>query len=131
MTPGTDKTAGGRGGDGEGLCGLAMDASARVGLPAIMARDRPDCPVIQQNWCLWTMESALESSGRPTAVVGRRPSGKSRLKEVPFVTVPYSPLFPIFCLLNAPHRIHSPQKIPRDDRGKKSIWEISVYCAGK
>jgi hypothetical protein len=25
---------------------------AEVALPTIMARDRPDCPVIQQNWCL-------------------------------------------------------------------------------
>ena len=79
MNPATDETAGGRGGDGEGLCGLAMNASARVGLPAIMAQDRPDCPVIQQNWCLWMMESALESAGRPTAVAGHGPSGESRI----------------------------------------------------
>ena len=79
MTAATDETAGERGGDVEGLCGPAMNASARVGLPAIMARDRPGCPVIQQERWNRMLESWLGSSERLTVVVGQRLSGKSRL----------------------------------------------------
>jgi len=45
------------------LCMLspALKVSAEVGLGDIMARGRPDCPVIQQNRRLRMLKAALES----------------------------------------------------------------------
>jgi len=80
-TVATDKTAGGRGGDRARLSGQAMNACARGGLAAIMARDRPDCPVIQHKRQNTMLDSWLESSERPMAVVGDKPSRKSRLQR--------------------------------------------------
>ena len=54
------------------------NALAEVHSRGIMARERPDCPVIQQKRRNRMLGSWLESSERPTAVVGHSPSGKSR-----------------------------------------------------
>ena len=72
MAPATDETAGECGGEGEGLCGPAMNASARVGLPGVMARERPDGPVIQQERRNRMLQWRLESSQRSMVVVGER-----------------------------------------------------------
>jgi len=66
-------------GDGEGLCGSAMNACAKAGFDDIMGRRRPDPAAIERNKCLLKPKIVIESSERPTAVLGRRPSGKSRL----------------------------------------------------
>jgi len=80
MTTNTVETIGGRGGDGEGLCGSAMNASAGVGLGDIMARKRPDPRSIQQMRRLRMSGQAIGSSERPMAVVGQRLSRRSRMK---------------------------------------------------
>ena len=46
-----------------------------------MARDRPDCPVIQQERRNRKLVSQLESSERPTAFVSERLSRKSRIGD--------------------------------------------------
>jgi len=46
-----------------------------------MARKRPDLLAVEQKKHLLTSRSVIESSKRPTAVVGRRPSGESRLRQ--------------------------------------------------
>ena len=81
MTARSAKAAGEGERNGEGLRGSPMNASARVGLANIMARKRPEAPSIQQKRRLRMLESAIESSERPMAVVGWKPSGKSRLRR--------------------------------------------------
>jgi len=58
-----------------------MNASAQGVLGKIIARKRPDTPSIEQEKCLPILGSAVESSEEPTAVVGRRSSGKSRFMD--------------------------------------------------
>ena len=47
-------------------------------LGGIMAWQRQDTPSAEQRKCLLISRLAIDSSERPTAVVGRGPSGKSR-----------------------------------------------------
>jgi len=47
MTPAADEAAGGRGGKGNGLCGPAINASAKAGFDDIMARSRPNPGAIE------------------------------------------------------------------------------------
>ncbi len=77
MTPTKDATAGGRGGDGNGLRQSATEASTQAVSGTIMAGQRPDTARTEQRR-LPIPRSAIESSERPMAVVGRGPSGKSR-----------------------------------------------------
>ena len=80
MTARTVETAGEGGGDGDGLRGSPMNAPTQGVLGSIMAWQRPGTPSTEQKECLPIPPSAIESSERPMAVVGRRPSGKSRVK---------------------------------------------------
>jgi hypothetical protein len=48
----------------------------------IMARQRPDTPSAEQRIYLSILRSVIQSSERPTVVVGRRSSGKSRIFTV-------------------------------------------------
>jgi len=77
MPPTTDETAGGRGGDGDGLHGLAVKASVKADLGVIVGRKRSDMPSVEQRKRLSISRSVIDSSKRPTAVVGRKSSGKS------------------------------------------------------
>ena len=70
MTPTHDEIAGGRSDDGTGLLGSAMNTSTGVDSGRIMASERPVIPSIEQNEPLQTPQSAVESSGGPTAVLG-------------------------------------------------------------
>jgi len=81
MTAATDETPGGRGGDGEGLCESATDASAGIPLGDTVPRKRPDPLAMQQNSRLRTLGQAIESSERPTPVVDQRLSRKSRVRR--------------------------------------------------
>ena len=81
MTAVHDETAGRRGGDGTGLRGSATDAPTQGVLGSVMAWQRPGTPSTEQKECLRISPSAIGSSERPMAVVGRRPSGKSRLSS--------------------------------------------------
>jgi len=74
-------------GDGDGLRGSPMNAPKQGVLGCIMAWQRPDTPSAERRECLLISRSAIDSSERPTAVVGRRPSGKSRL-SLPFCGSP-------------------------------------------
>ena len=56
---------------GDGLPGSATNTSASVGLGGIISRDLPDSPAIRQNRRLRLLGPPLESSGRPTAVLGQ------------------------------------------------------------
>jgi len=81
MRPTHDETAGGHGEDGTGLLASVTDGRMQGLLGRIMARKRPDLPAVEQNKRLRVWRSAIESLGRPTAVGGRKPSGKSRLNS--------------------------------------------------
>ena len=81
MTRTMDETAGGRGGDGEGLCASATDASTQAGRGDSLAWKRPNDLAVEQKTRLPTSQSAIESSERPTAVAGRGLSEKSRFKR--------------------------------------------------
>ena len=81
MTAAYDEPAGGCGGDGTGLPASVTDGRVQGVLSRIMARKRPDLPAVEQKKRLLVSRSMVESSERPMAVVGRRPSGKSRLKD--------------------------------------------------
>ncbi len=50
-------------------------------LGGIMDWQRPHTPSPEQEECLLISRSAIDLSERPTAVVGRTPSGKSHLKK--------------------------------------------------
>ena len=83
MTAATDETVRGRRGDRERLCEPAMNAFAGVDFGGVMARERPDGPVIQQERRNRMLESGLESSEKPMVVVGERLSRKPRNKRIP------------------------------------------------
>ena len=68
--------------DGDGLRGSPINAPTQGVLGGIMAWQRPDTPSAEQKKCLLISRSAIDTSERATAVVGRRPSGKSRAKEL-------------------------------------------------
>ncbi len=59
----------------------AMNASTGAASGNMMARRRADIPSAEQKECLLISRSVIESSERPTAVVGWKLSGKSRVKE--------------------------------------------------
>jgi hypothetical protein len=59
-----------------------VNASASVGLGDIMAEDWPNTPVLRQKKRLRVLRSPLESSERPTAIVGQSSSEKSRFKSI-------------------------------------------------
>jgi len=80
MTARTVETTGGRGGDGDGLRGSAMNASAQAALGKTMARKRPNYLAEERKECLRTLRSVVKLSERPTKIVGRRLSGKSRIR---------------------------------------------------
>ncbi len=67
---------------GEGLRESPMNAPTQGILGDIIAWKRPDTPSTEHKECLLISRSAIESSERPTAVVGRRPSGKSRSQTI-------------------------------------------------
>ena len=69
-----------RGGDGDGLRGWAMNASTQSALGGMMGRERPAPPAAEHKKYLLISRSAIELSERSRPVVGRRPSGKSRVK---------------------------------------------------
>jgi hypothetical protein len=79
MTQTHEEIAGGRRGDGTGLLGSAMNASTQAALGCNMAWKRSYPAVIKQKECLPISRSTIDSSQRPTAVVGWKPSGKSRI----------------------------------------------------
>jgi len=69
--------------DQQGLVrGSAMNASAGADSGRIMAWQWPDTSSIKQNECLPISRSAIESSERPTAIVGQSLSGESRPEGV-------------------------------------------------
>ena len=72
------------GGDGDGLRGSTMNASAQTGLGGIMAGKRPDPPRQSRKgacWCLLMSPSVIESSER-LAVPARRDRPKA-IREIP------------------------------------------------
>ena len=77
MTASTVETAGEGRGDGDGLRGSQMNAPAQGVLGGIMAWQRVDARFAKQKECLLISRSAIYSSERPMAVVGRRPSGNT------------------------------------------------------
>jgi hypothetical protein len=83
MTARTVETSGRRGGDGGGLRGSAMNASTQAAWGKTMARKRPNDLADEQKRHLRTSRSVVKLSRRSTKVVGRRPSGKSRLRGHP------------------------------------------------
>ena len=83
MTATTVETAGERGGDGDGLRGSTMNASAQGVLGSIMAWKRPNCLADEQKGHLLTSRPVVGSSERPTKAVGWKPSGKSRPRWKP------------------------------------------------
>ena len=80
MMVGPDETTEGCGGNGTGLLGSAINASTQAALRSNMAWKRSYPAAIEQNKCLLISRTAIESSERPMAVVGQRPSGKSQHK---------------------------------------------------
>ena len=80
MTAGTIETARDGGGHGESLRGSPMNASAQGVLGEIMSPKRSNTPCAEQKTRLPISRSVINSSERPMAVVGQRPSGKSRIK---------------------------------------------------
>jgi len=81
MTPTTDETAGGSGGDGEGLCESTANGSLPADSPHKIIRSRPGAPCAEQKMGLPISRSVVESPEMPTTVAGRRPSGKSRIRS--------------------------------------------------
>ena len=77
-----DETAGGCGGDGTGLPEPRSTARSKGVSDGISPRTRVDTPSIEPVECSLISGIVIESSRRPTAVVGMRPSGKSRYKCV-------------------------------------------------
>jgi len=75
----TVETAGEGGGDADGLRGSPMSAPTQGVLGDIMAWQRSDTPSAEQKECLVVSRSAIDLPERLTAVVGWKPSGKSRL----------------------------------------------------
>ncbi|MDP7532799.1 MAG: hypothetical protein QGI88_03405, partial [SAR202 cluster bacterium] len=82
MMPSTVETAGEGGGDADGLRGSPMNALTQGVLGGIMAWERPDTRSAEQEERLRISRSTIDWSERPMVVVGRRPSGKSRLNSV-------------------------------------------------
>jgi len=80
MTASTVETAGEGGGNADGLRGSPMNAPTQGVLGGIIAWQRPDAPSAEHKECLLISRSAIDLSERPTAVVGRRRSGKSQLR---------------------------------------------------
>ncbi len=81
MTARAAKTVGEGESNGKGLRGLAINVLAEAHLPGIMARERPDCPAIQQKRQNRMLGSWLESSERPMVVSGQGLSRKSRFSS--------------------------------------------------
>ena len=77
MTVAHDGTAGGHGGDGDGLPVAAADARMKAVSGSITARRHPDAPLPGPGERLLISRIVIESSGRPRAVVGASLSGKS------------------------------------------------------
>ena len=63
----------------DGLRGSPMNAPTQGVLGGIMAWQLSDTPSAGQRKCLLISRSAIDLPERPTAVVGRTPSGKSQL----------------------------------------------------
>jgi len=82
-----DETAGGCGGSGTGLPEPRSNTRRKGVSDRIAPRKRVDTPSIEPIRCLLISGIVIESSRRPTAVVGMRPSGKSRLNapHVPII----------------------------------------------
>ena len=76
MTPTKDETAGGRGGNGDGLPGSTVDACVEGVLGSITARQGPDAPAGDPSKCSSVAWIVIESSKGPTVVVGARLYGK-------------------------------------------------------
>ena len=89
MTPTTEETVGGSGGDGDGLRESAQNASTQFVLGDIMAWKRSGPAVVEQRKCLPISRSVINSSERPMVPtyvgIGRRPSGtpKEPRSEIP------------------------------------------------
>lgn len=82
MTASTVETARDGGGGGESLRGLPVNTFAQGVSGEVMAQERSDTPSIERRKCWPISPSAIESSERPTAVVGHSPSWKSQLMAV-------------------------------------------------
>jgi hypothetical protein len=80
MTARVVKASGAREGNGEGLRGSRIHTAGQGILGDIMTPKRPTAPWIAREKRLSIPGSVIKSSERPTAVVGRGPSRKSRLK---------------------------------------------------
>ena len=80
MMAGTVETAGEGESDSERLRGSSMNAPTQGVLGDTMAHQRSNRAAIEQKERLPISRSAIESSERPTAVVGQSLSGKSRNK---------------------------------------------------
>ena len=87
MTASTVETARDGGGGGESLRGLPVNTFAQGVSGEVMAQERSDTPSIERRRCLPISPSAIESSERPTAVVGHSPSGKSRISKTNLLSV--------------------------------------------
>ena len=79
MTPKKDETAGGRGGNGDGLPGPTVDACDEGVLGSITARQRLNALSAERMRRLPILRLTIESSKRPTVVVGPGLLGKSRV----------------------------------------------------
>lgn len=78
MTATTADTVREGGGHGNGLPASPTDTSTRAACGDIVAQRQPDGLAVERTKCLPTSGLAVESNTRPTAVVGRTLSGKSR-----------------------------------------------------
>ena len=80
MTATKDKTAGEGGGDGDGLPGSTANRHPPSGSVRVTARERTAASLSEPEKRLLDPKIVIESSGKPTAVAGRSPSGKSRVE---------------------------------------------------
>ncbi len=78
MTPTEDETAGGRGGNGDGLPGSTADACVHGVLGSIATPQAPGAPAGDSSKCLPIAGIVAQSWEGPTVVLGASLLGKSR-----------------------------------------------------
>ena len=82
MTARTVETTGGSGGEEDGPHEWAIDTSTQAAMGRIMPWKRLNCLGVEHKRHLLTLQSVVKLSERPATVVGRGPSGESRLVSV-------------------------------------------------
>ena len=80
MTPTTDETVGGRGGEGDGLRASGTRSSATADLGVMLGARRSAMPSVGQRKYFPIFRSMINSSERSAAAVGRRPKA---IREIP------------------------------------------------